>query len=85
MKNFEGKWRVQPFTQATLDEVSGRQPVHVRPHWLPAAFDNLPLRTSPSKSALSVPAWSNDACRRNAALAKAMCTSLVLILPAWRS
>ncbi|KAK9834910.1 hypothetical protein WJX81_007994 [Elliptochloris bilobata] len=43
MKNFEGKWRVQPFTQATPNEVSGRQPAPARPSWLPAAFDNLHL------------------------------------------
>ena len=44
MKNFEGKWRVQPFTQATLGEVSGQHMAQSRPRWLPAAFDNLHFR-----------------------------------------
>ena len=44
MRNFEGKWRVQPFTQATLAEV---QPALSRPRWLPAAFDNLHFRAPP--------------------------------------
>ena len=44
MKNFEGKWRVQPFTQPTLGEVSGQHLAHSRPRWLPAAFDNLHFR-----------------------------------------
>ena len=44
MKNFEGKWRVQPFTQATLGEVSGQHAAQARPRWLPAAFDNLHFR-----------------------------------------
>ena len=58
MKNFEGKWRVQPFTQATLDEVSGQHPAQSRPRWLPAAFDNLhfcaPLSHSELRTALSL-------------------------------
>jgi hypothetical protein len=44
MKNFEGKWRVQPFTQATLEEAGGRQPQHPWPRWLPAVLDNVSLR-----------------------------------------
>ena len=44
MKNFEGKWRVQPFTQATLDQAGGQHQAQSRPRWLPAAFDNLHFR-----------------------------------------
>lgn len=44
MRNFEGKWRVQPFTQATLEEAGGRQPQHLWPRWLPALLDNVSLR-----------------------------------------
>ena len=63
MKNFEGKWRVQPFTQATLGEVSGQHKAQSRPRWLPAAFENLhfraPLRAAGCHSELP-DAWCSQ-------------------------
>ena len=56
MKNFEGKWRVQPFTQATLGELSGQHQAHPWPRWLPAALDNLHFR-APLRAVGGIRVW----------------------------